>query len=184
VGEKLRVAKRYLRAAWRQRGGVLQEYGLYLLIVLLLLCGLYAAYASSSDGQTVSDLHNDLVSLTGRVKGNFSGQYGTVSTQTLIQSGVFKGLGSFTSSGGGETVSVGGGYITVSPTMVHSPNDALQYRFNSLPDSACVPLIAGMQGVSAVVTVNSFIAKSPQLPFTPGNVQCSGDSNIVTFSIL
>ncbi|MFC0697364.1 hypothetical protein [Paraburkholderia humisilvae] len=163
---------------------MIQEYGLYLLIVLLVVCGIYVMYASSSEGETVTSLRNDLLSLSSRVKGDYFGQYGGVSTQTLIHSGVFKGLGSFSTAVGGEVVSVGGGYITVSPTMVHIPDDAMQYKIITLPDSACVPLIAGMQGVSAVVTVNSFIAKSPQVPFTPGNVQCSGDNNIVTFSIL
>lgn len=181
---ELRAVNPTSRARLAERGGIIQEYGVYLLLAVLVFCGLYTMFASSTQGQGVSDLHNDLVTLSGRVKGSYSGQYEDVSTATLIQAGMFNGLGSFSSGSGVETVSLGGGYITVSPTMVRTPDDALQYKLTNLPDSACVPLVAGLQLGAAVVTVNSYIAKSPQLIFTPGNVQCSGDANTITFSIL
>ncbi|MGR5270115.1 hypothetical protein ACPV5R_20530, partial [Vibrio astriarenae] len=56
-----------------QRGSVLVEYGLYLLVALIAVVGLYAYFSSSSVGEQTNQLGNDLTSLSGKVKSTYAG---------------------------------------------------------------------------------------------------------------
>lgn len=78
----------YDRKAWKdcrrgkaQRGSVLIEYGLYLLVALIAVVGLYAYFNSNSVGEQTNQLGQDLTSLAGKVKSSYS--YPLISTWPL-----------------------------------------------------------------------------------------------------
>ncbi|WP_242610610.1 hypothetical protein [Burkholderia vietnamiensis] len=54
------------RSAEAQRGSVLIEYGLYLLVALIAVVGLYAYFNSNSVGEQTNQLGQDLTSLAER----------------------------------------------------------------------------------------------------------------------
>jgi polar amino acid transport system substrate-binding protein len=108
--EKSGLAQRPRRLGWAkscahlkgngQRGSVLVEYGLYLLVILIAVVGSYAYFSSNSVGEQTNLLGNDLTSLAGKVKSTYAGQYANVSNASLDTGGFFKNLVSMQDTAG------------------------------------------------------------------------------------
>lgn len=164
-----------------QRGSVLVEYGLYLLVALIAVVGLYAYFSSSSVGEQTNQLGNDLTSLSGKVKSTYAGQYSTVTNASLDTGGFFKNLVSLQDTGGTVTVSPGGGLLTVTPGTVNIANDSVQYQITNLPDSACQPIISAIMRAAAQISINGTVIKSSAVAFNPANMTCTNNANKLVY---
>lgn len=164
-----------------QRGSVLVEYGLYLLVVLIAVVGLYAYFSSNSVGEQTNLLGNDLTSLAGKVKSTYAGQYSSVSNASLDTGGFFKNLVSMQDTGGTVTVSPGGGLLTVTPGTLNIANDSVQYQITNLPDSACQPIISSIMRSASQISINGTVIKSSAVAFNPANMTCTNNANKLVF---
>lgn len=169
------------RRAEAQRGSVLIEYGLYLLVALIAVVGLYAYFNSNSVGEQTNQLGQDLTSLAGKVKSSYSGQYANVTNGNLDTGGFFKNLVSMSDNAGVVTTAPGGGQLTVTSGTLNVAGDSVQYKVTNLPDSACQPILSAIQRGAAKITINATVIKSPTVTFNPANMTCTGDANTLTF---
>ncbi|ENZ77917.1 MULTISPECIES: type 4 pilus major pilin [Ralstonia] len=160
-----------------QRGSVLVEYGLYLLVILIAVVGSYAYFSSNSVGEQTNLLGNDLTSLAGKVKSTYAGQYANVSNASLDTGGFFKNLVSMQDTAGTVTVSPGGGLLTVTPGTLNIANDSVQYQITNLPDSACQPIISAIMRSASQISINGTVIKSSTVTFNPANMTCTNNAN-------
>lgn len=160
-----------------QRGSVLVEYGLYLLVILIAVVGSYAYFSSNSVGEQTNLLGNDLTSLAGKVKSTYAGQYANVSNASLDTGGFFKNLVSMQDTAGTVTVSPGGGLLTVTPGTLNIANDSVQYQITNLPDSACQPIISAIMRSASQISINGTVIKSSTVTFNPANMTCQDCRN-------
>ncbi|WP_241294408.1 type 4 pilus major pilin [Burkholderia stabilis] len=164
-----------------QRGSVLVEYGLYLLVALIAVVGLYAYFNTSSVGEQTNQLGSDLTALAGKVKSSYAGQYANVTNGNLDTGGFFKGLTSMSDNAGTVTTAPGGGQLTVSSGTLIVAGDSVQYKVTNLPDAACQPILSAIQRGAAKITINATVIKSPTVTFNPANMTCTGDTNTLTY---
>lgn len=189
--EKSGLAQRSRRLGWAkscahlkgngQRGSVLVEYGLYLLVILIAVVGSYAYFSSNSVGEQTNLLGNDLTSLAGKVKSTYAGQYANVSNASLDTGGFFKNLVSMQDTAGTVTVSPGGGLLTVTPGTLNIANDSVQYQITNLPDSACQPIISAIMRSASQISINGTVIKSSTVTFNPANMTCTNNANKLVY---
>lgn len=190
-GEIVLSKKRRGNAAWSgqmkdlnergQRGSVLLEYGLYLLVALIAIIGIYSYFSSNSVGEQTNQLGSDLTTLAGKVKSSYSGQYANVTNAALDTGGFFKNLTSMQDTGGNVTVSPGGGQLTVTSGTLNVSGDSVQYSITNLPDSACQPILSAIQRAASQISINGTVIKSPTVSFNPANMVCTNDANKVVY---
>lgn len=174
-------ARKDCRRARAHRGSVLIEYGLYLLVALIAVVGLYAYFNSNSVGEQTNQLGQDLTSLAGKVKSSYAGQYANVTNGNLDTGGFFKGLVSMSDNAGVVTTAPGGGVLTVTSGTLNVAGDSVQYKVTNLPDSSCQPILSAIQRGAAKITINATVIKSPTVAFNPANMTCTNDANTLTF---
>ncbi|MCY0852972.1 hypothetical protein [Cupriavidus sp. D39] len=83
----------------RQWGGVLDEYGFYLLLAGLALVAILVLFSRNQTDTQVQQLTTELNGVIGKVKTSYRGQYSKVSIASLMSNGVFKDLTTMTESG-------------------------------------------------------------------------------------
>jgi hypothetical protein len=164
-----------------QRGSVLVEYGLYLLVAVIAAVALYAYFSSDSVGEQTNQLGGDLTTLAGKVKSSYAGQYTNVSNAALDTGGFFTNLTSMQDTSGTVTTSPGGGQLVVTPGTLSIADDSVQYSITNLPDTACQPILSALQRAAAQISINGTVIKSPSVAFNPANMNCSGDANKLVY---
>lgn len=164
-----------------QKGSVLVEYGLYILIALIAIVALYSMFSSNSTAEQTNTLGQDLTNLSGKVKSAYTGQYANVTNAALDTGGFFKNLTSMQDNAGAVTTSPGGGALTVSSGTVNVAGDSVQYQITNLPDASCQPILTAIQRGAAQISINGTVIKSPTVTFNPANMKCTGDTNKLIF---
>ncbi|EKZ97089.1 MAG: pilus assembly protein PilS [Cupriavidus sp.] len=160
-----------------QHGGILDEYGFYLLLAALTLVAILVLFSHNSVDTQVQQLTTELNNVMGKVKTNYRGQYSKVSVTSLIDNGVFRDLTTMTDTGGTISVQPGGGTLTVAPARLLSNNDSVQYTVPNQPDAACPAIVAAFQSSAGRIVVNGTTIKDVGGSVDPSKVKCSGDSN-------
>jgi hypothetical protein len=87
-----------------QHGGILDEYGFYLLLVALSLVAILVLFSGNSTDSQVQQFTTELNKVIGKVKTNYRGRYGTVTVAAVVDNGIFKDLTSMTVDSGTVTV--------------------------------------------------------------------------------
>ncbi|WP_082080033.1 type 4 pilus major pilin [Cupriavidus basilensis] len=163
----------------RQWGGVLDDYGFYLLLAgLALLAGLVYFSRNQTDSQ-VQQLTTELNSVIGKVKTSYRGQYDKVTMAGLIGNGIFRDLTTMTEASGSVILQPGGGTLTVAPSQLLSANDSLQWTIPNQPDAACVSIVGSYQASAGKIIVNNTVIKAVGATIDPSKVSCSGGSNTI-----
>lgn len=162
-----------------QHGGILDEYGFYLLLAALTLVAILVLFSHNSVDTQVQQLTTELNNVMGKVKTNYRGQYSKVSVTSLIDNGVFRDLTTMTDTGGTISVQPGGGTLAVAPARLLSNNDSVQYTVPNQPDAACPAIVAAFQSSAGRITVNGTTIKDVGGSVDPSKVKCSGDSNTI-----
>jgi len=167
------------RRTRRQWGGVLDDYGFYLLLAgLALLAGLVYFSRNQTDSQ-VQQLTTELNSVIGKVKTSYRGQYDKVTMAGLIGNGIFRDLTTMTEASGRVIIQPGGGTLTVASAQLLSANDSLQWTIPNQPDAACVSIVGSYQASAGKILVNNAIIKAVGGMIDPSKVACSGGSNTI-----
>ncbi|MGT2512815.1 hypothetical protein [Cupriavidus basilensis] len=97
------------RRTRRQWGGVLDEYGFYLLLAGLALVAILVLFSRNQTDTQVQQLTTELNGVIGKVKTSYRGQYSKVSISALMGNGVFKDLTTMTETGSDIILQPGGG---------------------------------------------------------------------------
>ncbi len=162
-----------------QHGGILDEYGFYLLLAALTLVAILVLFSHNSVDTQVQQLTTELNNVMGKVKTNYRGQYSKVSVSSLIDNGIFRDLTTMTDTGGTISIQPGGGTLDVAPARLLSNNDSVQYTVPNQPDAACPAIVAAFQSSAGRITVNGTTIKDVGGSVDPSKVKCSGDSNTI-----
>ncbi len=164
----------------RQRGSVMAEYGLMLLLVSFGLVGTLVYFSTNSHVTHANTLAMDLNTLIGTVRTAYAGNYGAISNTALHQGGFFRSMPSLKDNHGTVTVSPGNGVLIVTPGQINTASDAVQYQITNLPDIACLPLATTLARSAARLTLNASEVKAPGSQPDPSQIRCSGDANTLT----
>lgn len=171
------------RRTRRQWGGVLDEYGFYLLLAGLALVAILVLFSRNQTDTQVQQLTTELNGVIGKVKTSYRGQYSKVSISALMGNGVFKDLTTMTEVGANVILQPGGGQLTVSASQLLSANDSLQWTIPQQPDAACIAIVASYQGSAGKIVVNGTTIKAVGGAIDPSKVACSGGSNSIDLYI-
>lgn len=171
------------RRTRRQWGGVLDEYGFYLLLAGLALVAILVLFSRNQTDTQVQQLTTELNGVIGKVKTSYRGQYSKVSISALMGNGVFKDLTTMTETGSDIILQPGGGKLTVTAAQLLSANDSLQWSVPQQPDAACIAIVASYQGSAGKIVVNGTTIKAVGGAVDPSKVQCSGGSNTIDLYI-
>lgn len=164
-------------------GGVLDEYGFYLLLAGIALVAILVLFSRNQTDSQVQQLTTELNGVVGKVKTSYRGQYSKVSVTALISNGVFKDLTTMTVSGTSVILQPGGGTLTVAPAQLLSANDSIQWTIPQQPDAACISIVASYQGSAGKILVNGTTIKAVGGSVDPTKVSCSGGSNTIDLLI-
>jgi len=162
-----------------QHGGILDEYGFYLLLAALTLVAILVLFSHNSTDTQVQQLTTELNNVMGKVKTNYRGQYDKVTVQALIDNGVFRDLTTMTTTGGTIIIQPGGGTLAAVPGKLLSANDSVQYTMPNQPDAACSAFVAAFQSSAGRILVNGTTIKDVGGQVDPSKVKCAGDSNSI-----
>ncbi|MFJ1254378.1 type 4 pilus major pilin [Cupriavidus sp. CuC1] len=171
------------RRTRRQWGGVLDEYGFYLLLAGLALVAILVLFSRNQTDTQVQQLTTELNGVIGKVKTSYRGQYSKVSISALMSNGVFKDLTTMTEVGSNVILQPGGGQLTVAAAQLLSANDSLQWSVPQQPDAACIAIVASYQGSAGKIVVNGTTIKAVGGAVDPSKVSCSGGSNTIDLYI-
>ncbi|MBB1631163.1 pilus assembly protein PilS [Cupriavidus sp. UME77] len=171
------------RRTRRQWGGVLDEYGFYLLLAGLALVAILVLFSRNQTDTQVQQLTTELNGVIGKVKTSYRGQYSKVSITALMGNGVFKDLTTMTETGSDIILQPGGGKLTVTAAQLLSANDSLQWSVPQQPDAACIAIVASYQGSAGKIVVNGTTIKAVGGAVDPSKVSCSGGSNTIDLYI-
>ncbi|MDF3882683.1 type 4 pilus major pilin [Cupriavidus basilensis] len=171
------------RRTRRQWGGVLDEYGFYLLLAGLALVAILVLFSRNQTDTQVQQLTTELNGVIGKVKTSYRGQYSKVSISALMGNGVFKDLTTMTETGSDIILQPGGGKLTVTAAQLLSANDSLQWSVPQQPDAACIAIVASYQGSAGKIVVNGTTIKAVGGAVDPSKVSCSGGSNTIDLYI-
>ena len=171
------------RRTRRQWGGVLDEYGFYLLLAGLALVAILVLFSRNQTDTQVQQLTTELNGVIGKVKTSYRGQYSKVSIAALKSNGVFKDLTTMTETGANVILQPGGGQLTVTAAQLLSANDSLQWTIPQQPDAACIAIVASYQGSAGKIVVNGTTIKAVGGEIDPSKVSCSGGSNSIDLYI-
>ncbi len=171
------------RRTRRQWGGVLDEYGFYLLLAGLALVAILVLFSRNQTYTQVQQLTTELNGVIGKVKTSYRGQYSKVSISALMGNGVFKDLTTMTETGSDIILQPGGGKLTVTAAQLLSANDSLQWSVPQQPDAACIAIVASYQGSAGKIVVNGTTIKAVGGAVDPSKVSCSGGSNTIDLYI-
>lgn len=171
------------RRTRRQWGGVLDEYGFYLLLAGLALVAILVLFSRNQTDTQVQQLTTELNGVIGKVKTSYRGQYSKVSIAALKSNGVFKDLTTMTETGANVILQPGGGQLTVTAAQLLSANDSLQWTIPQQPDAACIAIVASYQGSAGKIVVNGTTIKAVGGEIDPSKVSCSGGSNTIDLYI-
>lgn len=171
------------RRTRRQWGGVLDEYGFYLLLAGLALVAILVLFSRNQTDTQVQQLTTELNGVIGKVKTSYRGQYNKVSISALMGNGVFKDLTTMTETGSDIILQPGGGKLTVTAAQLLSANDSLQWSVPQQPDAACIAIVASYQGSAGKIVVNGTTIKAVGGAVDPSKVSCSGGSNTIDLYI-
>jgi hypothetical protein len=171
------------RRTRRQWGGVLDEYGFYLLLAGLALVAILVLFSRNQTDTQVQQLTTELNGVIGKVKTSYRGQYSKVSISALMGNGVFKDLTTMTETGSDIILQPGGGKLTVTAAQLLSANDSLQWSVPQQPDAACIAIVASYQGSAGKIVVNGTTIKAVGGAIDPSKVSCSGGSNTIDLYI-
>ncbi|QUN31805.1 pilus assembly protein PilS (plasmid) [Cupriavidus sp. KK10] len=177
------AGKRNRRTRKQWGGGVLDEYGFYLLLAGIALVAILVLFSRNQTDSQVQQLTTELNGVVGKVKTSYRGQYNKVSIGALISNGVFKDLTTMTVSGTTVLLQPGGGTLTVAPGQLLSANDSIQWTVPQQPDAACISIVASYQGSAGKIVVNGTTIKAVGGSVDPTKVSCSGGSNTIDLYI-
>lgn len=167
----------------KQAGNIMVEYGMYMVIAAIAIAGIVTYFSSNSTETQAQQLSADLVTLSGRVKGNYANNYGTVSNANLDSGGFFKNLPSLNNVAGVVATNLGGGNLTVSPGTVTVAGDSVQYVITQIPDAGCLPLATAAAKNSTKLMIGTKTVKDKGAPPNPANIVCAGDANTMTITV-
>lgn len=168
----------------RQRGaGIIEEYGIYLLVAGIVLIAVLVAFARTLTDTEVQQLTSELNSVVGKTKATYRGQYSKVSMTGLINNGIFKDLTTMTVAGNNVIVQPGGAQLAVAPAQLLSANDAIQWTLSQQPDAACSSLVAAYQGSAGKIVVNGTVIKAVGGSVDPSQISCSGGNNTINIVV-
>lgn len=162
-----------------QHGGILDEYGFYLLLVAFSLVAILVLFSGNSTDSQVQQFTTELNKVMGKVKTNYRGRYGTVTVASVVDNGTFKDLTTMTVDSGTVTVQPGGGTLTIVPGKLLTANDSVQYTIPNQPDAACTQIASAFQSSAGKIVVNGVAIKSVGGSVNMTEVKCSGDSNTI-----
>lgn len=171
---------RRTRGQW---GGVLDEYGFYLLLAGLALVAILVLFSRNQTDTQVQQLTTELNGVIGKVKTSYRGQYSKVSIAALKANGVFRDLTTMTETGTSVILQPGGGTLAVTAGTLLSANDSLQWTIPQQPDAACISIVASYQGSAGKIVVNGTTIKAVGGSVDPSKVACSGGSNTIDLYI-
>ncbi|RWA56014.1 pilus assembly protein PilS [Cupriavidus sp. UYMSc13B] len=177
------AGKRNRRTRKQWGGGVLDEYGFYLLLAGIALVAILVLFSRNQTDSQVQQLTTELNGVVGKVKTSYRGQYNKVSIGALVSNGVFKDLTTMTVSGTTVLLQPGGGTLTVAPGQLLSANDSIQWTVPQQPDAACISIVASYQGSAGKIVVNGTTIKAVGGSVDPTKVSCSGGSNTIDLYI-
>ncbi|GJG97749.1 pilus assembly protein PilS [Cupriavidus pauculus] len=166
-----------------QLGGILDEYGFYLLLAALTLVAILVVFSHNSVDTQVQQMTTELNTVMGKVKTTYRGQYDKVSVPALIDNGVFRDLTTLSDTGGTITIQPGGGTLLVEAGSLRNSNDAIQYTVPGQPDAACPALVAAFKSSAGRIVVNGATVKEVGGAADPSLVKCAGDDNTVELFI-
>jgi len=166
--------------ASRQRGSLMAEYGLVLLLVSFGLVSTLVYFSTNSQLTHANTLAMDLNNLIGSVRSAYSGNYQAISNTALHQGGFFRSLPSLKDNHGTVTITPGNGTLTVMPGQINASGDAVQYQITNLPDAACLPLATALARSATRLTINTSEVKAPGGQPDPSQIRCQGDANTLT----
>ncbi|GMG94998.1 pilus assembly protein PilS [Cupriavidus sp. SHE] len=168
----------------RQRGaGIIEEYGIYLLVAGIVLIAVLVAFARTLTDTEVQQLTSELNSVVGKTKATYRGQYSKVSMTGLINNGIFKDLTTMTVSGTNVIVQPGGAQLAVAPAQLLSANDAIQWTLSQQPDAACSAIVAAYQGSAGKIVVNGTTVKAVGGAVDPSQITCGGGNNTINITV-
>lgn len=162
-----------------QHGGILDEYGFYLLLVAFSLVAILVLFSGNSTDSQVQQFTTELNKVMGKVKTNYRGRYGTVTIAAVVGNGTFKDLTTMTVEGNTVTVQPGGGSLTIAPGKLLTTNDSVQYTIPNQPDAACTQIAAAFQSSAGKIVVNGTAIKDVGSSVNMTEVRCSSDSNTI-----
>lgn len=162
-----------------QHGGILDEYGFYLLLVAFSLVAILVLFSGNSTDSQVQQFTTELNKVMGKVKTNYRGRYSTVTVGSIIDNGTFKDLTTMTVDSGAVTVQPGGGTLTIVPGKLLTANDSVQYTIPNQPDAACTQIASAFQSSAGKIVVNGVPIKGVGGSVNMTEVKCSGDSNTI-----
>jgi hypothetical protein len=162
-----------------QHGGILDEYGFYLLLVAFSLVAILVLFSGNSTDSQVQQFTTELNKVMGKVKTNYRGRYSTVTVGSIIDNGTFKDLTTMTVDSGAVTVQPGGGTLTIVPGKLLTANDSVQYTIPNQPDAACTQIASAFQSSAGKIIVNGVPIKGVGGSVNMTEVKCSGDSNTI-----
>lgn len=173
--KRIRISSR-LRG---QHGGILDEYGFYLLLVAFSLVAILVLFSGNSTDSQVQQFTTELNKVMGKVKTNYRGHYGSVTLTAVVDNGTFKDLTTMTVEGTTVTVQPGGGTLTIAPGKLLTTNDSVQYTIPNQPDAACTQIAAAFQSSAGKIIVNGNPVKSVGGSVNMNEVKCSSNSNTI-----
>ncbi|MCX8566921.1 MAG: PilS N terminal [Glomeribacter sp. 1016415] len=166
-----------------QRGSLMAEYGLVLLLVSFGLVSTLVYFSTNSQVTHANTLAMDLNSLIGSVRTAYSGNYQAINNTALHQGGFFRSLPSLKDNHGAVTISPGNGVLTVTPSQINATGDAVQYQITNLPDITCLPLVTALARSASRLTINTSEVKAPGGQPDPSQIRCIGDANTLTLVV-
>jgi outer membrane murein-binding lipoprotein Lpp len=175
----LKQAHSQAAKANKQRGNVMAEYGLYLVLAALALVGIMVYFTSNTISSQAQMLATDVTTLVGKVKASYSNDYASVTNANLSSGGFFSNMPSLTNNNGTVTTNVGGGTLEVVAGTITTANDSVSYTINHIPDAACLPIVSSLSRGAGTVKVGANTVKSAGGKADPSKVQCSGDNNTI-----
>jgi hypothetical protein len=170
------------RRASGQRGGILDEFGFYLIIAGLMLVAVLVLSGSNSSDTATQQLTVELNTVIGKTTTSYRGQFNKVSISALVANGMFKNMTAMTASTGSSsnvTLQPGGGALTVAAATLLVANDALDWTISNQPDSACTTIVSAYQSSASKILVNGTTVKAVGGTVDPSKVSCSGNANTI-----
>jgi len=171
------------RRTRRQWGGVLDDYGFYLLLAGLALVAVLVLFGRNQTDTQVQQLTTEFNGVVGKVKTSYRGQYNKVTMSSLISNGMFKDLTTMTVSGTTVILQPGGGSLAVQSSQLLSANDSLNWTIPNQPDAACSAIVSAYQGSAGKIVVNGTTIKAVGGSVDPSKVSCAGGSNTIDLFI-
>ncbi|MGA3976949.1 type 4 pilus major pilin [Ralstonia nicotianae] len=171
------------RRTRQQWGGVLDDYGFYLLLSGFALVAVLVLFTRNQTDAQVQQLTTELNNVIGKVRTSYRGQYTKVSIAGLIKNGVFQDLTTLTNTGAAVIIQPGGGQLSVTASQLLSPNDSLQWTLPNQPDAACTAIVTSYQGSAGKIVVNDIIVKAVGGAIDQSKVSCGGGNNSIDLYI-